>query len=128
MKQHVIIAKVDDHGTITFFKKVCRSKSGAIKESRELASMKLIPRIETRMKKHDDGSVEWVFVPASQVKFSFSSGSDCSVSIHVEDMDGKCVNLNENSCFEWDRICETRDECNCDKVWPELARRGFVRA
>lgn len=139
MKQHVIIAKVDDHGTSTIYKKVCRSKSGALRESRELDSMNLIRRFEYRMVKLGNGCVEWEFIPRSEIRpckydgklMSMSSSSDCSVVIHVEDMDGNIVNLNQKGgCHDFDvtHFCEVREDCNCDAVWPELERRGFVRA
>lgn len=130
MKQHVIIAKVNDHGTATTFKKVCRSKAGALKESRELDGMNLIRRFEQHMVKTESG-IEWQFVPRSEIDHSWASSSDCNVAIHVEDMEGNMVNCNiKGGCEDYDfrHFCESRDECNCDKVWPELERRGFVKA
>ena len=127
MKQHAIIAKVKDHGTYRTFKKVCRSKSGALKESRELNYSPLIRRFEV--------TDSYEFIPFSAIgrnKWgnlkSHHTYSDCSVSIHVEDMDGN--NVNENAwggCTDNnpEHLCETRDECNCDKVYPELEKRGF---
>ena len=135
MKQHVIIAKVYDHNSVTprVFKKVCRSKSGAIKESRELNMMPLIRRYAIDEIRTHEG-LSWKFKPISKVKrdqwgnlMAYATTSDCSVCIHVEDMDGNSVNVNYwGMCQDEQHLCETREECNCDKVWPELEARGFV--
>lgn len=135
MKQHKIIAKVFDHNHVTprVFEKVCRSKSGAIKESRELNYMPLIRRFAVRW---NASECKDEFVPRSALGYDawgnlrcHASSSDCSVCIHVEDMDGNCVNVNSYGMCQDGReesLCETREECNCDKVWPELEARGFV--
>ena len=132
MKQHVIIAKVKDHDITATYTKVCRSKSGAIKEARELNYTGLIRRYATKRVDTDQG-LEFVFVPASKVgEYLFSTNCDCAVYIHVEDLDGNNVN---DCCYgscqmssNRDELCETRDECNCDLVYPELERRGFTKA
>ena len=119
MKNHVIIAVVNDHGTTSTFAKVCRSKSAAVNEARELNHMGLI-----RMYRCDDNDN---FVPASDPRFCCRFSSDCRVTIHVENESGECVNRNGYGACLCHDYCETRDESNCDKVWPELAKRGFVR-
>lgn len=129
MKQHTIIAKVNDHGTSTTYKKVCRSKSGAIKEARELNCTGLIKRYAEKMIVSGN-ECRFEFVPASKASRYTVTSSYCSVSIHVEDMEGN----NVNACYYGacqmgnDELCETPEECNCDRVWPELAARGFVLA
>lgn len=128
MKKHTIIAKVNDHGTSTTYKKVCCSKAGAIKEARELNCMGLIKRYAEKMIVSGN-ECRFEFVPASKAGRCMGTSSYCSVSIHVEDMDGNNVNTcHYGACQTNDELCETPEECNCDRVWPELAARGFALA
>lgn len=137
MKQHKIIAKVYDRNNAIprVFEKVCRSKSEAVRESRELDQMPLIRRYAYILTK-ESGYRKFAFVPISELERDqwgnpqvFSTSSYCSVSIHVEDMDGNSVNRNIlGGCMDFDKkhLCETPEDCNCDRVWPELQSRGFI--
>lgn len=137
MKQHKIIAKVYDHNNAIprVFEKVCRSKSAAVMESRELDQMPLIRRYACKLTK-ESGYQKFAFVPFSKLErdgwgrlYAGCTSSYCSVSIHVEDMDGNSVNKNIlGGCmdFNTEHLCETPEDCNCDRVWPELQSRGFI--
>lgn len=137
MKQHKIIAKVYDHNKAIprVFEKVCRSKSEAVRESRELNQMPLIRRYACELTK-ESGYQKFAFVPFSKLErdgcgrlYAGCTSSYCSVSIHVEDMDGNSVNKNiYGGCmdFNTEHLCETPEDCNCDRVWPELQSRGFI--
>lgn len=137
MKQHKIIAKVYDHNKAIprVFEKVCRSKSAAVMESRELDRMPLIRRYAEELVR-EGNDFTFYFVPFSKLErdgrgrlYAGCTSSYCSVSIHVEDMDGNNINKNILSgCMDFDEehLCETPEDCNCDRVWPELQSRGFI--
>lgn len=133
MKQHIIIVKVYDHNIIPrTFEKVCRSKSGAIREARDLNCMALIRRYADE---YDAELDKFVFVPKSHFErdnrgnlMVFGTNSYCHAAIEVIDMDGNSVNVcSYGGCQDYDKehLCETPDECNCEKVWAELKARGF---
>ena len=120
MKQHKVIVEMNRYegnglgGTgyhVATYERVYNSKSGAIRNAREISKSKVFPRVE-----YDTGGRY------------LATGYDYYFNIHVEDMDGDKFNY----CWS-SGICDNYDdlrkpgETTTDAAEEMLAARGFER-